>query len=65
MVAFYNNRDEEEHAAFIHGDVCNAENVPLRVHSECRTDDAIGSFGTSLGAGGGVCRGAIWACGHA
>lgn len=42
MVAFYNNRDEEEHAAFIHEDVCDAENVPLRVHSECLTSDAIG-----------------------
>ena len=44
VVAFYNNRDKEEHAAFIHGDVCDAEDVPLRVHSECLTGDAIGSL---------------------
>ena len=24
-VAFYNNRDDKEHAAFVHGDICNAE----------------------------------------
>ena len=44
VVAFYNNRDKEEHAAFIHGDVCDTEDVPLRVHSECLTGDAIGSL---------------------
>ncbi|HEY5671462.1 MAG TPA: GTP cyclohydrolase II [Anaerolineales bacterium] len=43
-VAFYNNRDDKEHAAFVHGDICNAENVPVRVHSECLTGDAIGSL---------------------
>ena len=44
VVAFYINRDEKEPAAFIHGDVCDAKNVPLRVHSQCLTNDAIGSF---------------------
>ncbi len=44
VVAFYNNEDEKEHAAFVHGDVCDAENVPVRVHSECLTGDAIGSL---------------------
>jgi len=44
VVAFYNNRDEEEHAAFVHGDVSDAEDVPLRVHSECLTGDAIVSL---------------------
>ena len=44
VVAFYNNRDNLEHAAFVHGDVCDAENVPVRVHSECLTIDAIGSL---------------------
>lgn len=43
-VAFYNNRDDKEHAAFVHGDVCDAERVPVRVHSECLTGDAIGSL---------------------
>ena len=44
VVAFYNNRDDKEHAAFVHGDVCEGEDVPVRVHSECLTGDAIGSL---------------------
>jgi GTP cyclohydrolase II len=44
VVAFYNNRDGKEHAAFVHGDVMDAEDVPVRVHSECLTGDAIGSL---------------------
>lgn len=44
VVAFWNNRDGKEHAAFVHGDVCNLENIPVRLHSECLTGDAIGSL---------------------
>jgi len=44
VVAFSNNLDGKEHAAFVHGDVTNAENVPVRLHSECLTGDAIGSL---------------------
>jgi GTP cyclohydrolase II len=44
VVAFWNNRDGKEHAAFVHGDVCGVENVPVRLHSECLTGDAIGSL---------------------
>lgn len=44
VVAFYSNRDDKEHAAFVRGDVCDAENVPVRLHSECLTGDAIGSL---------------------
>lgn len=44
VVAFYNNRDDKEHAAFIKGDICGAEDIPVRVHSECLTGDAIGSL---------------------
>lgn len=44
VVAFWNNRDGKEHAAFVHGDACFAENVPVRLHSECLTGDAIGSL---------------------
>ncbi len=44
VVAFYNNRDVKEHAAFVHGDIEGAENVPVRLHSECLTGDAIGSL---------------------
>ncbi len=44
VVAFWNNKDGKEHAAFVHGDVCDAEDVPVRLHSECLTGDAIGSL---------------------
>jgi GTP cyclohydrolase II len=44
VVAFWNNYDSKEHAAFVHGDVIDQENVPLRIHSECLTGDAIGSL---------------------
>ncbi len=44
VVAFYNNRDDKDHAAFVHGDVAGAEDVAVRVHSECLTGDAIGSL---------------------
>jgi GTP cyclohydrolase II len=43
IFTFYNNRDREEHAAMGRGDIINAENVPVRVHSECLTDDSFGS----------------------
>jgi GTP cyclohydrolase II len=44
VVAFWNNRDGKEHAAFVHGDVLDQEDVPVRMHSECLTGDAIGSL---------------------
>jgi GTP cyclohydrolase II len=44
VVAFWNNRDGKEHAAFVHGDVSGAHEVPVRLHSECLTGDAIGSL---------------------
>ncbi len=44
VVAFWNNKDAKEHAAFVHGDVIDQENVPIRLHSECLTGDAIGSL---------------------
>jgi len=44
VVAFYNNHDKKEHAAFVHGDVCGKEDVSVRLHSECLTGDAIGSL---------------------
>jgi GTP cyclohydrolase II len=44
VVAFWNNRDGKEHAAFVHGDVTGAEKVAVRLHSECLTGDAIGSL---------------------
>lgn len=44
IVAFYNNMDGKEHVALVHGDVCKQEGVPVRLHSECLTGDAIGSL---------------------
>ena len=44
VVAFWNNRDGKEHAAFVHGDIAGQKDVPVRMHSECLTGDAIGSL---------------------
>src|SRR5215216_5450063 len=44
VVAFYNKRDDKEHAAFVHGDPTYGDDVPGRLHSECLTGDAIGSL---------------------
>jgi GTP cyclohydrolase II len=44
IVAFYNNKDFKEHVAIVHGDVTDAEDVPVRIHSECLTGDALGSL---------------------
>jgi GTP cyclohydrolase II len=41
IVAFWNN---QEHIALVRGDVTNAEDVPVRLHSECLTGDALGSL---------------------
>lgn len=43
-VAFYNNRDNKEHAALVHGNVVNQEDVIVRLHSECMTGDVFGSL---------------------
>jgi GTP cyclohydrolase II len=44
IAAFYNNKDNKEHAAIIRGDVWDGEEVPVRVHSECLTGDVVGSL---------------------
>jgi len=44
VVGFTNNKDGKDHAAFVHGDVVGQEDVPIRMHSECLTGDAIGSL---------------------
>jgi GTP cyclohydrolase II len=44
IVAFENNRDGKEHVAITKGDVIGAEDVPVRLHSECLTGDALGSL---------------------
>ncbi|MEA2538168.1 MAG: cyclohydrolase [Chloroflexota bacterium] len=44
-VAFWNEIDNKEHAAFVHGEAAiDGEDVPVRMHSECLTGDAIGSL---------------------
>jgi GTP cyclohydrolase II len=44
IVAFSNNQDGKEHVAIIKGEVFGAEDVPVRLHSECLTGDVIGSL---------------------
>jgi GTP cyclohydrolase II len=44
IIAFWNNRDEKDHIAIVHGEVVGMENVPVRLHSECLTGDALGSL---------------------
>ena len=42
-VGFWNPVDGKEHAAFVHGhEAIDGEAVPVRIHSECLTGDAIG-----------------------
>ena len=44
IVAFSNNHDDKEHVAIIKGNIFNAKDVPVRLHSECLTGDIIGSL---------------------
>jgi GTP cyclohydrolase II len=44
VVAFWNNRDQKDHLAIVHGDVVGAEGVAVRMHSECLTGDVLGSL---------------------
>lgn len=44
VVAFWSKADGKEHAAFVHGDIYEKSEVPVRLHSECLTGDAIGSL---------------------
>ncbi len=44
IVAFWNNRDDKEHVALVHGEVADQSGVPVRVHSECLTGDVLGSL---------------------
>jgi 3,4-dihydroxy 2-butanone 4-phosphate synthase / GTP cyclohydrolase II len=49
IIAFWNNRDGKEHLALAHGDVLGAEALPVRMHSECLTGDALGSLRCDCG----------------
>jgi len=44
IIAFENNRDGKEHVAITKGAVIGATDVPVRLHSECLTGDALGSL---------------------
>ncbi|MFN8473979.1 MAG: GTP cyclohydrolase II [Anaerolineae bacterium] len=44
IVAFSDTLDGKEHAAIVRGMPWNRMNVPVRIHSECLTGDAIGSL---------------------
>ncbi len=44
VVAFWNELEKQDHAAFVHGDIEGRERVLVRLHSECLTGDAIGSL---------------------
>lgn len=44
VVGFSNTRDGKEHSALVHGMPWQMEDVPVRLHSECLTGDALGSL---------------------
>lgn len=46
---YSNNVDDKEHLALVMGDVQDAENVLVRVHSECMTGDVFGSLRCDCG----------------
>src|SRR5207237_447658 len=48
-IAFESVLDGEQHVAFVRGDVQGAENVLVRVHSECLTGDVFGSLRCDCG----------------
>lgn len=49
IVSFENNYDLLEHTAIIYGDI-SREPVPVRIHSECLTGDALGSLRCDCGS---------------
>ncbi|MBE0408906.1 MAG: GTP cyclohydrolase II [Anaerolineales bacterium] len=49
LYLYKNNRDEKEHMALVIGKVESAENVLVRVHSECFTGEVLGSLRCDCG----------------
>lgn len=50
QLTFYTNSiDQKEHLAFCRGDLAQAQNVLVRVHSECFTGDVMGSLRCDCG----------------
>jgi GTP cyclohydrolase II len=44
IVGFWNDRDGKDHVAIVKGDPFGKQDVPVRIHSECLTGDALGSL---------------------
>lgn len=44
IVGFWNDGDGKEHVAIVKGDPFGKSDVPVRLHSECLTGDALGSL---------------------
>ena len=44
IVGFWNDSDGKDHVAIVKGDPFGKEDVPVRLHSECLTGDALGSL---------------------
>lgn len=44
IAVFQNNKDVKEHLAIYRGNLDGAEEVPLRIHSQCQTGDIFGSL---------------------
>lgn len=44
IAIFENNKDQKEHLAITRGELDDATEVPLRVHSQCQTGDIFGSL---------------------
>src|SRR5207302_11079638 len=43
-VAFWNNFDKKEHAALVHGDILEKDDVQVSLYSECHTSATTGSL---------------------
>jgi len=67
LYGFYDAKADKEHTAMVRGDVREAADLPVRVHSECHTGDVLGSLRcdcrdqleTALRYTGGLERGAV------
>lgn len=44
IVGFWNDKDGKDHVAIVKGDPFGRSDVPVRLHSECLTGDALGSL---------------------
>ena len=44
VVGFWNDRDGKDHIAVVKGDPFGKDDIPVRLHSECLTGDALGSL---------------------